>query len=132
MIAPHLGRFEGIFNFMQDLQGYVSPGILAVFIFGFFVRKSGPVTAITGLLLCPVAYGILHMRQFDSICFLNKMAITFTAVVVTMLVATLIRPRTEFAPLPVNAQFDEETTPGVKIIGAVIVAITVALYIVFF
>ena len=131
LIAPHLGKFKGIFNFMQDLQGYVSPGILAVFIFGFFVKKAGPLSAIAGLLLCPVAYGILHMEMFDSIAFLNKMALTFTAVVIAMVVATLIKPRTTIVPLPVNEQFNEKTEPMVKIIGAIIVVITVSLYIVF-
>lgn len=132
LIAPQLGRFEGIFNFMQDLQGYVSPGILAVFIFGFFVKKSGPATAITGLLVCPFVYGILHLPQFDSICFLNKMAITFIGVAVAMVAVTFIWPRTKVLALPVNEQFDGETEPVVKIIGAVIVAITVSLYIIFF
>ena len=131
LIAPHLGKFKGIFNFMQDLQGYVSPGILAVFIFGFFVKKAGPLTAVTGLLLCPVAYGILHLEMFNSIAFLNKMAITFSAVVIAMVVTTLIRPRTTVVPLPVNEQFNEETAPIVKIIGVIIVVITISLYITF-
>jgi SSS family solute:Na+ symporter len=132
LIAPNLGRFQGIFNFMQDLQGYVSPGILAVFIFGFFIKKAGSLTAVTGLLLCPVAYGILHLGTFDSICFLNKMAITFSAVVTAMTAATLIQPRTVIVPLPVNAHFDQQTEPVVKVIGTIIVVITASLYVVFF
>ena len=45
LLAPFLEhpRFEGVFNFIQEFQGYISPGILAAFLFGFAVprRASG-------------------------------------------------------------------------------------------
>lgn len=41
LIAPFLGdpRFMGIFTYIQEFQGYISPGILAAFIFGILVKK---------------------------------------------------------------------------------------------
>ncbi|MFR4416569.1 MAG: sodium:solute symporter family transporter [Akkermansia sp.] len=40
-IAPFLDSpaFGGIFNFIQEIQGFLSPGALCVFLFGFFVPK---------------------------------------------------------------------------------------------
>ncbi len=39
LITTQLGhpKFKGIFNYIQEFQGYISPGILAAFIFGLFV-----------------------------------------------------------------------------------------------
>jgi SSS family solute:Na+ symporter len=131
-IAPHLGSFEGIFKFMQDLQGYVSPGILATFIFGFFVKRSPPAAAITGLLLCVPVYGILHLNYFENICFLDKQAITFIVVIFAMTIISLLRPLPAPVKMPVNEEFDMTSSPIVKVIGVTIVTVTVALYVVFF
>ena len=42
LIAPQLGnpKFKGIFNYIQEFQGFISPGILAAFLFGLFVKKT--------------------------------------------------------------------------------------------
>jgi SSS family solute:Na+ symporter len=39
-IAPHLGIDKGGLNYIQEYTGFVSPGIFAMFIMGFFWRKA--------------------------------------------------------------------------------------------
>jgi SSS family solute:Na+ symporter len=41
LIAPALGdpAFGGIFTFIQEFQGFISPGILAIFLFGLLIRS---------------------------------------------------------------------------------------------
>ena len=39
-IAPHLGIDKGGLNYIQEYTGFVSPGIFAMFIMGFFWRKT--------------------------------------------------------------------------------------------
>jgi solute:Na+ symporter, SSS family len=41
VIAPNLGhpRFLGIFTYIQEFQGFISPGVLAAFLFGLIVKK---------------------------------------------------------------------------------------------
>ena len=95
LIAPQLGRYGGIFSFMQDLQGFISPGILAAFLFGFVVKRTPAAAAFTGMLINVPVYGVLHLPAFSGICFLNKMAITFTLIVLAMAAVTIWRPRTE-------------------------------------
>ena len=60
LIAPQLGRpeFGGIFTFIQEFQGFISPGILAIFVFGLLVHRAPRVCGTVGLLLNPVLYGI--------------------------------------------------------------------------
>ncbi len=133
LIAPFLGdpRFKGIFHFIQDFQGYASPGILACFLFGFFVKRASAVAAVTGLLLNIPVYGILHLDRFEHICFLNKMAITFGVICLVMVLITWIRPLAEPKALPVQEGFDSAPAPSVKIIGIAITLAVAALYIVF-
>ena len=63
LIAPQLGRpeFGGIFTFIQEFQGFISPGILAIFVFGLLVHRAPRVCGTVGLLLNPVLYGSLKV-----------------------------------------------------------------------
>ncbi len=74
-LAPKLGdpRFGGIFKYMQEFQGYISPGILAAFVFGLLVRRAPPAAGIAALLGNPVLYGLLSWAA-PSIPFLDRMA----------------------------------------------------------
>src|SRR5690606_29102823 len=40
LIAPHLGIEKGGFQYIQEYTGFVSPGIFAMFILGFFWKKT--------------------------------------------------------------------------------------------
>lgn len=61
IIAPFLGhpRFGGIFNFIQEFQGFISSGILAIFLFGLLVHRTPRMVGVVGLLLNPILYGLL-------------------------------------------------------------------------
>jgi SSS family solute:Na+ symporter len=132
IIAPKLGdpRFMGIFTYIQEFQGYISPGILAVFVFGMIFKKAPPMAGVTGLLLTVPIYGFLHW-QFSQIAFLNRMAITFGIILLVMAVMTYIKPLAEPKVLPVRKEFDMRPTPSVVWLGAIVIAITVTLYIIF-
>ncbi len=131
VIAPYLGdpRFKGVFHFIQDFQGYASPGVLACFLFGLFVPRTPPQAAVTGLILNVPVYGVLHLAIFDHICFLNKMAITFGVLVAVMGAITILAPRKVPAVLPVRKDFNTKPAPSVIWGGVLIIATVVGLYI---
>jgi len=131
-IAPKLGdpRFMGIFTYIQEFQGYISPGILAVFVFGMVFKKAPPMAGVTGLLLTVPVYGFLHW-QFGGIAFLNRMAITFGVVLLVMLFITLARPLAEPKVMPVRKEFDMKPTPSVVWLGGLVIVVTLALYVIF-
>ncbi len=132
LIAPQLGRpsFKGIFTYIQEFQGYVSPGILAVFIFGLLVKKAPPMTGVAGLLLTVPIYGALQLFA-PQIAFLNRMAITFVAILVVLAVMTAFRPLAEPRVLPVREGYDMRPSRSAVVLGAVVVAATLALYAIF-
>ncbi|MHC4617047.1 MAG: solute:sodium symporter family transporter [Planctomycetota bacterium] len=132
LIAPRLGdpRFMGIFTYIQEFQGYISPGILAVFVFGMIFKKAPPAAGVTGLLLTVPIYGFLQW-QFGEIAFLNRMAVTFGVVLLVMLIITLARPLSEPKKLPVREDFDMRPAPSVVWLGILVIAVTIALYVIF-
>jgi SSS family solute:Na+ symporter len=131
-IAPHLGdpRFQGIFNYIQEFQGYISPGILAAFLFGLVFKRAPASAGVTALLLCVPVYGYLHW-QFAEIAFLNRMAISFAVIIAAMGLITCWRPLTEPKDMPVKENFDMTPSTVVRWYGVLLILVTVGLYILF-
>jgi SSS family solute:Na+ symporter len=133
LIAPQLmnPKFKGIFHYIQDFQGFISPGILAAFVFGIVFKRAPPSAAITALILNVPVYGILHLKYFDHIVFLNKMAITFGILILTMAIMTVLKPLTRPKVLPSRGGIDMKPEASVVWLGLAVIAATVALYIIF-
>ena len=131
-IAPKLAdpKFEGIFKFIQEFQGYISPGILAVFAFGFLFSRAPSICGVLGLLLCPAIYGALHL-YVPQLDFLNRMAVTFCAIIGVLTLVTLIKPRPEPYRAEAKTTLDLTGSKLAKVIGVLVVLATLALYVYF-
>lgn len=132
LIAPQLGnpKFKGIFNYIQEFQGYISPGILAAFLFGMIFKRAPSGAGIASMILCVPIYGFLQW-QYGYIAFLNRMAITFGILLTIMAIITILAPLKQPRVMPVKEGFDMKPTPVVLWMGIVIIGLTVALYIFF-
>ncbi|MBM3311875.1 MAG: solute:sodium symporter family transporter, partial [Candidatus Aminicenantes bacterium] len=132
LIAPELGnpKFKGIFNYIQEFQGFISPGILAAFVFGLFVKKTPRAAGITALLANVPIYGLL-MWKFSSVAFLNRIGITFVALLFILAVLTLVRPLKEPIALPVQQGFDLTPAPALRVLGPLVIVLTLTLYVIF-
>lgn len=132
IIAPRLAdeRFQGVFHYIQEFQGYISPGILAAFVFGFVVRRVPAVAGNAALILTVPIYGFLQWK-FNDIAFLNRMAITFIAVLIVMGILTLIKPLAEPKEMPVRDEIELKTSRLVLILGGLVILSVIAFYIIF-
>jgi SSS family solute:Na+ symporter len=132
LIAPRLGdpRFQGIFNYIQEFQGYISPGILAAFVFGLVFKRAPAAAGVTALLSSVPVYGFLQW-QFGDIAFLNRMAISFVVILAAMGLITYWRPLPEARIMPVKEDFDMSPSPIVRWYGMLVILVTVGLYILF-
>ncbi len=132
LIAPALAdpRFKGVFHYIQEFQGYISPGILAAFVFGFVVKRAPAAAGVAALLLNPVIYGLLHW-QFGWIAFLNRMAITFAIIILAMVMVTVLKPSKKPVEMPVQRDFDMTPSPLVLWLAGAVITGVVAFYIFF-
>ncbi len=146
VIAPMLGHpsFGGIFTFIQEFQGFISPGILAIFIFGLLVHRAPRYVGTVGLLLNPVLYGVFKyspsipvLSEFYPLqviarwSFLDRMALCFGIVMAVLTLMTLISPLRKPVELPVNQQMNVESSKGAMIGGAAVIVLTLILYVIF-
>ena len=128
-LAPQLAnpRFGGIFKFIQEFQGYISPGILAAFAIGFCVKRAPSVCGVVSLLLCPVIYGCLH-AFVPGLDFLNRMVVTFFAIIVLDLIITLFHPRKEAFILEAKTSLNLSFSKIAVVVGILVVIVTLCLY----
>jgi SSS family solute:Na+ symporter len=113
----------GVFRFIQEFQGYVSPGIVAAFVFGFAVPKAPPLAGLAALVLSAPVYGALAWAWPD-VAYLHRMAATLGVLLLVMLAITLVRPLAEARRLPVREGFDMRSSGAALAAGlAVIVAV---------
>jgi SSS family solute:Na+ symporter len=132
LLAPQLGaeRFKGIFNYIQEFQGFISPGILAAFAFGLIFKRTPASAGVTALLLNVPIYGFL-LKYFGNIAFLNRIAITFGILILAMAIITKRSPLPQPKVLPTREHFDMKPAPSVIWLGTLVIAITITLYIIF-
>jgi SSS family solute:Na+ symporter len=142
LVAPALDNFTSIFAYIQEFQGFISPGILAVFIFGFFSPRTPRYFGAVGIGLNVVAYAsfkwligpwlVSHGLWYaDSIAFLDRMAICFFIVLIAGCLLTILRPMPKPVRMPENTEISLESSKGAKIFGFGVVLATVALYAIF-
>lgn len=110
----------GVFRFIQEFQGYVSPGILAAFAFGFAVKKAPASAGVAALLLSAPVYGLLQWGWGD-VPYLHRMLFTFGALLLVMAALTALRPLPRPKELPVRHDIDMSGRPGVAVFGALVV-----------
>lgn len=132
IIAPILAdpRFGGAFAFIQEFQGFISPGILVIFLYGLFVKKAPRVCGVLGLVLSPIIYGALFFG-WSELAFLNRMALTVGLIAVVLAIVTVMRPLPAPVTLPEQTKIEMEWSKGSMYLGGVVILATIALYIIF-
>ncbi len=132
LLAPVLDnpKFGGVFQYIQQFQGYIWPGVVAAFVFGMLVTTAPPIAGVASLIAGPIIYG-LFQRFAPGIHFLIHVALTFNLLLVIMGLITFLRPLEEPRKLPQRADIDLKTALDVKIIGALVMIAVVVFIIVF-
>lgn len=132
LVAPNFEnpKLGGVFNIIQKFQGFISPGILAVFLFGFLSPKTPRMFGVIGIVTNAILYGIL-IFSYPEMAFLNQMSICFLTVVGIGVTLTLAKPLAEPVVLPVNDAIPLETSKGARLCGIGVMIMTLVLYIIF-
>ena len=125
-------KLDSIFSYIQEFQGFLSPGALAVFIFGFFVPKCPRYFGWLGIAINVVEYGILKFTC-PEMAFLNRMAICLITIAIVGVLLTLIHHLRggEGVVLENKGIIEMKSSAGAKLAGLVVIALTVALYVIF-
>ncbi|HEY0946438.1 MAG TPA: sodium/solute symporter [Opitutaceae bacterium] len=132
LLAPRLAdpRFGGVFNFIQNFQGYIWPGVVAAFVVGLLVPQAPASAGVAALLSGPAIYGLFQAFA-PSVHFLLQVALTFNLVLLLMGGITFLWPLAQPRVLPVRKEMEVRTDPVVRLAGLIVIAATILFFVVF-
>ena len=98
-IAPALGNLEQVFQYIQEYTGFISPGIVAVFIFGLFWKRATSNAAFWAVILSiPLAFGLKF--GYPELPFLDRMGFSFLVLSAVIVFISLAENRAEAETAP--------------------------------
>lgn len=145
-VLDQLPGFDGVFQFIQQFQGYIWPGTVAAFLGGLIFTRAPAIAGTVALLTGPAAYGVLQFTQqkvvagadgvertvgLHGVHFLLQALIAWAVSFGLVWLLTLIRPRGERWVLPTLAEIELKTSKLAMVAAAVVVAGVAVFYAVF-
>lgn len=138
VVAPALSTLDQAYQFIQEYVGFISPGVLAIFLFGFFWRRTTSAAALTAALLTIPLSVVLKFLPvwtggaFPDYPFLDRMSIVFVTLIILIVIISLFDRKSKDAPVIIEVDPSEfRCSPGFIVGSVVIVGILTALYTVF-
>ncbi len=135
LVAPALKTLDQAYQFIQEYVGFISPGVLAIFLLGIFWKRTTSAAAMAGALLTiPVSTILkflpaLTLGAFPDYPFLDRMSITFVLIIFVMVAMSLMK-KEEVNEIQIDKSMFR-VTPGFAIYSIIILGILTALYTVF-
>jgi len=127
LVAPQLSVLGQAFQFIQEYTGFVSPGVVAIFLLGLFWKRTTANAALAGALLTiPLSAGFKF--ALPSVPFLDRMGFVFLLIIVFMVVISLIEGK-KAHPKTVSVERSLfKTDPIFNILALGILGILAAIY----
>ncbi|HLF46146.1 MAG TPA: sodium/sugar symporter [Chitinophagaceae bacterium] len=130
-IAPALKSFGQGFTYIQEFTGFISPGILAMFLMGFFWKRSNSNGALSATIISIPLSAVLKYA-IPSMPFLNRMGVVFLACTALIILFGLLDPDSRENPKAMQVESSMWRMSTSFLIGSVIVmSLLAALYIVY-
>lgn len=138
LIAPALKSLDQAYQFIQEYVGFISPGVLAIFLLGFYWKRTTTPAAMTGALMTiPLSTVLKFLPEwtggiFPDFAFLDRMGITFVLIVATMVIMSLASPKKADAAPVIEVETSMfKISNGFAFGSIIIMGILLALYTVF-
>lgn len=96
-VSPFLKNFGQGFEYIQEYTGFISPGILCIFLLGMFWKRATTNGALAAAVLS-IPLSTLLKYQMPTMPFLNRMGTVFWVCVVVQVTISLIESRGETNP----------------------------------
>jgi solute:Na+ symporter, SSS family len=92
LISPLLANFGQAFEYIQVYTGYISPGILSIFLLGFFWKKTTANSALVSAILS-IALSSLIAYAWPEFPFMNRMGVVFWICALVMIAISLVESK---------------------------------------
>jgi len=98
LVAPALQHLDQAYQFIQEYVGFLSPGVLAIFLLGLFWKRTTSAAALIGAIATiPISTALKFLPEwtgglFPVYPFLDRMFITFWLILSLMVVISWLTP----------------------------------------
>ncbi|MDQ6610117.1 MAG: sodium/sugar symporter [Bacteroidota bacterium] len=139
MVAPALRSLDQAYQFIQEYVGFISPGVLSIFLLGFFWKRTTSAAALASAIITIPLSTLLKFLpawtngSFPDFPFMDRMTIVFIFLMLLMVAMSLADPKSKTKTRMViidKSMF--RTSPGFIVGSFIIVGILAALYTVFY
>lgn len=137
-VVPSLRVLNQAYQFIQEYEGFISPGVLAVFVLGLFWKPTSTKAALTAVILTiPLSVVLKFLPAwthgaFPDLPFLNRMAIIFGLLVILMIIITLSDPKNSRKPGMITVDRKQyRCSPSFVVGSLIIIGILTTLYTIF-
>jgi SSS family solute:Na+ symporter len=127
LAKPLLGKFEQAFQYIQEFTGLFTPGVCALFLLGFFWKKTtanGALATAIGSAVFSVAFKL----GWPALPFIDRVGLVFLLSVVVGIVVSAIQGAEEHPDAIDYAEVDTSTTTGFNVAALVVVLMLAGLY----
>ncbi len=94
LVAPMLSSLDQAFQYIQEFTGFVSPGILVIFMFGLFWKRATPNSALwAAILTLPLSAGFKYFAP--EMAFLDRMGLIFVILSLIVIFISLYEKKGE-------------------------------------
>lgn len=139
IVAPALRNLDQAYQFVQEYVGFISPGVLSIFLLGFFWKRATSAAALTSAILTIPLSTVLKFLPdwtngaFPDIPFMDRMGLVFLILMALMVIMSLADHKSKDQPRVVIIDTKMfRCSPGFIVGSTVIIGILVALYTVFY
>ncbi len=131
IVAPLLGNLDQAFQYIQEYTGFISPGVVAIFLFGMFWKKTSSNAAFWVVLLS-IPLSVAMKFGFPNMPFMDRMAISFLILVLVIVGISLAENRDREDPKGIELDRGLfHTGPLFNIASLAIMGILAVIYAVF-
>ncbi|PWJ40964.1 sodium/sugar symporter [Sediminitomix flava] len=95
LVGPQLANLDQAFQFIQKYSGYVSPGVVVIFLFGLFWKKATANAALTTALASIPFSVAVDAFLFPDMPFIDQMGVVFVTLCTLMVGISLLESKKE-------------------------------------
>ena len=131
VLAPQLAALDQVFQYIQEYTGFISPGVLAIFVMGLFWKKGTSNAALVSALMS-IPLSVIMKLAAPGMPFIDRMGLVFVISVIVIVVISLIEGRGKDSRGAIAlSRSIIQTDPVFAALAFGIIAITTALYVIF-
>ncbi len=127
LAKPLVGQSQQAFQFIQEFTGFFTPGIVVIFLFGFFWKKASANSALAAA-IASVVFSALFYTFLPEFPFMDRVGVVFVLCCVLAAVVTLLGGAKE---QPNAIHLDDvsfKTTSGFNVASVGVILILIAIY----